>query len=349
MRESPDAVLGLRGPGGTSGVGLFNTILASRLHVPYLLLDDALGADGGSGAHQGIEDRVDEQDVSPRPLLRPLLSLKFEELSPEQEPLVRCRFVEPRDVALSLFLHTLADTPLERDACRAARLVYCGNDAIAARLSERLPLERIRRAFAPSLIPDTYREACRPGGVEFFYFGMAGKIDRPRFLSLRARLEALGVEYKLLCSLAIHQTSDGSCLPSALEFFGAHFPRQFIFLGNLTEMGVSYFLNTRAIFLGFYREGLRGNNTTFNTALRHDRRIITNLDAYSPPEVRSIPTVLDIDTASDDALMAFLCSDAAPEGAARSSSLFGWDHLIQIVRGEGVDSRKALKAAARAL
>ncbi|HVR74355.1 MAG TPA: hypothetical protein VMT52_08485 [Planctomycetota bacterium] len=325
-----DHVIGLRGSTGSSGVGLFNSLLASRLGLPYSFLKDSLPAAGG-------------EDVGGAPRF-PLFSLKFEELSRSEEDLLE-RFLRGGSGAahppFGLFLHTLAGSEAESLAVRKARIILAGNDEIHAVLSRRiLPGQTIRRAFAPSLIPDHFREACRPRPVQLFYFGMAGKVDRERFLRLGSKLDAIHADYQLLSSLAVHQTSDGSCLPDVLEFFRSRFADRFVFFGNLTEMGVSYFLSSPATFLGFYGDGLRSNNTTFNTALRFGKRIITNLDDYSPPEVLTLPNVLDIDRASDAELARFLCvhgacgeppRDSRPLPAGPSAGLFAWDDLISIV------------------
>jgi hypothetical protein len=325
--ESPsfDHVIGLRGSDGSSGVGLFNSLLASRLGLPYSFVKDALPAAGG-----------EDSGAAPR---FPLFSLKFEELSRSEEELLE-RFLREGSGAappFGLFLHTLAGSAAETLAVRNARIVLAGNDQIHAVVSRKLLAgQTIRRAFAPSLIPGHFREACRPRPVQLFYFGMAGKVDRERFLLLGSKLEAIDADYQLLSSLAVHQTSDGSCLPGVLEFFRSRFADRFVFLGNLTEMGVSYFLNSSATFLGFYRDGLRSNNTTFNTALSFGKRIITNLDEFSPPEVRALPNVLDIDRASDAELARFLRPPAAsgesrPSPAGPSAGLFAWEDLVSIV------------------
>ncbi len=308
LKRSLDAIVGLRLSNGQSGVGLFNSFLARELSLPYVLLKDY----EGSGF--------------------PLFSLKFEELAGDEEQRLRQFLSRQGSSECALFLHTLSGLEAEILAARKAGLILCGNDEVLSGLSREPGFRsKLVRAFAPSLILEKHRRFCRPGGVEFFYFGMAGKVDCGRFTRLRSQLEALGVEYKLLCSLAVHQTSDGSCLSDALGFFEANFTERFVFLGNLTEMGVSYFLNSPTVFLGFYRGGLRANNTTFNTALRFGKTIITNLDEHSPPEVRALRNVLDIDSATTGELRDFLVDRRDGQGSLEGPDVFTWERLLAIV------------------
>jgi hypothetical protein len=308
MNECCDCVIGLREANAGSGVGLFNRLLAGRLGVPHALLDDyAFRSDG-----------------------HPLLSLKFEELSVWQQRRIAHELTVPGGRPYSLFLHTLQQSDPETLAIRGAARVLCGNDYIHRTLLAREGGRRPIRAFAPSLIPDEYRAAYQPGGHSCFTFGMAGKVDRARFARLRELTVAAGCEIQLLCSLAVHQTSDGSCLPQALDFLTQRFGDRFVYLGTLTDQGIAYLLNACPIFVGFYPGGVRSNNTTFNTALRFGKKIITNLDAYSPDEARQAPQILNLDQAGKQQLQEFL---QAPAPAISSlPPLFTWDELVALCR-----------------
>lgn len=306
-----DCVLGLREANRGSGVGLFNEQLAGRLGVPYRPLLPALS----SARH-------------------PLVSLKFEELD---APRRRALAEAARSAAhrpLSLFLHTLDDSHEETALVAAARHVFCGNDWIASRLAARLPSRRAVRAFAPSLIDEASDFA---PAIELFSFGMAGKVDTARFARLAEMLDAGGLDYRLACSLAVHQTSDGACLPRALECLARCFGPRLLHLGTLTDAGIAYFLTGR-VFVGFFKDGVRGNNTTFNTALARGCRIVTNLDGYSPPEVRCSARVIDLDSATPDELARFLRHSAATPPGDRSSSPFTWPRLIELIRAETADA-----------
>jgi hypothetical protein len=306
MKKPCDCVVGLREANLGSGVGLFNRLLSQHLGVPSALLDDH---DFSAHAH-------------------PLLSLKFDELTVWQG-----RRLE-RELAVggrvySLFLHTLDESELETLAIRGAARVLCGNDYIFGTLQAQNASTRLVRAFAPSLIPDEYQKAYRPGGHSCFTFGMASKVDRRRFSLLRELTVAADCDIQLLCSFSVHQTSDGRCLPQALEFLTECFGERFVYLGTLTDQGIAYLLNTCPIFIGFYSGGVRSNNTTFNTALRFGKKIITNLDAYSPSEAHGATQILNLDQARPDQLAAFF---RAPEPVSAVSRSFTWDRLADLCR-----------------
>lgn len=311
MRRPFDCVVGLRQPNEGSGVGLFNRLLARHLGAPSLLLDGY---------------RFPDAD-------HPLVSLKFEELPPGcRERLARGLRRQQAHRGYSLFLHTLDRSEEEGQCVRGAARVFCANDWIYEALRRAGGPAGLTKVFAPSLLPEEYQQTCRPGAPEFFYFGMASKVDFARFLRLRDLLREAGGAYKLLCSLAVHQTSSGGCLPRAVDFFRGAFEDHFVFLGTLTDMGLSYFLNASEVFVGFYRDGVRSNNTTFNTALRFGKKIVTNLDEFSPPEACGCPDVLNIDRAAPDDLASFL-GRAVRDGGHALAGLFSWDELIARLTG----------------
>lgn len=315
MKRTCDCVVGLREANVGSGVGLFNNTLAQRLGVPCFLLDNYAFS----------------------PAERPLLSLKFEELSPRhRQRLAEELFGRGPNAGYSLFLHTVDHSDLETRAVRGADLVLCGNDQILRTLRSREPKAVLVRAHAPSLIPEGFETSCRPAGLVCFTFGMAGKVDFVRFARLRDLLTEVEGDYRLLCSLAVHQTSDGTCLPQALDFLTNCFGDHFVYLGTLSDQGVAYFLNACPVFVGFYRGGVRSNNTTFNTALRFGNKIISNLDDHSPDEVKGLPYILDIDTAGPEQLRELL--RAARPGQA--SRLFGWDELVRCCTAAAVPKTK---------
>lgn len=303
-----DCVLGLREANPRSGVGLFNEQLAGRLGVPY-------------------------QPLLPRwkTAAHPLLSLKFEELDGAGRAAAREAVDGAARRPFSLFLHTLDDSSEETDAIAAAEHVFCGNDWIAARLAIRMPPRHTVRAFAPSLIE--LPGATAPPQVELFSFGMAGKVDGRRFARLAEMLDEAGVSFRLTCSLAIHQTSDGGCLPRAVEVLSGCFGERFVHLGTLTDAGLAYLLPGR-VFVGFFRDGVRGNNTTLNTALAAGCRIVTNLDAYSPPEIRANPRVLNLDAVDPRALGRFLLQPAPPLSRSSAASPFTWPRLVELIHQE---------------
>lgn len=306
MKKPCDCILGVRQANHGSGVGLFNRQLAERLNVPYLLLVPDL--------------RIGDH---------PLVSLKFEELSSHQRDcLAKVLRLVTGGQAFSLFLHTYENDPLEQTAVMRACHVFCGNDAVYRQVLHQRSSDAVTAAFAPSLIPEAYRQTCAPGEIEFFYFGMANKIDEGRFIRLRDLLANLAIDYRLLCSLAVHQTSDGSCISHARRFLTQCFGPRFIHLGTLDDMGIAYFLHRANVFIGFYKGGVRSNNTTFNTALAYGKRIITNLDADSPSEIRTCSRILNIDQVNAADLARFLRTEE-PIAFDDLSTCFTWEALVR--------------------
>ncbi len=306
MKRRCDCLLGVREANHGSGVGLFNRQLAERLGVPYLLLAPDL--------------RIGDH---------PLVSLKFEELSSHQRDcLAKVLRLLPGGQAFSLFLHTCGDDPLEQTAVLRACHVFCGNDAVYRRILQLRSSDVVTAVFAPSLIPEAYRQTCLPGDIEFFYFGMANKIDEARFVRLRDLLAELPIDYRLLCSLSVHQTSNGSCVSHARNFLAQCFGPRFIHLGTLDDMGIAYFLHRATIFIGFYKGGVRSNNTTFNTALAYGKRIITNLDADSPSEIRASSRILNIDQVNAADLGRFLRAEGGT-ASGDLSTCFTWEELLR--------------------
>lgn len=305
LKKPFDGIVGLRDANHGSGVGLFNRQLALRLGVANCRLDEDFA----------------------RASRCPLFSFKFEELAPRHRRRLQ-RWHAERDGPYALFLHTVDNSRLETDFVRQASVVYCGNAAIEHNLRARGVSTPLVAAFAPSLLE---AEVGEPGSIELFYFGMASKIDRERFVRLRHLLGGMARECRLLCSLSVHQTSDGSCLEKACDFFRGVFGDRFLFLGTLTDEGLAYFLDSRRIFLGFYRQGVRANNTTFNTALRYGMRILTHIDQDSPAEVRHDPAIADLDAITPSALRRFLKSKA-PGVSPALSERFSWDRLIALLK-----------------
>jgi hypothetical protein len=220
---------------------------------------------------------------------------------------------------------------IEIECIRRAGHIFCGNDDIYCQLIALGHSNKVIRGFAPGLLPRGYYYHCRPAGIQLFYFGMASKVEYERLLRLKKLLHRAGVQYRFLCSLARHQTSDRGTLSDARKRLKTVFGRRLIFLGTLDNMGIAYFLNTNVICVAFYPRGARANNTTLITALQYGRRVITNLDEYSPREIVSIDGVLDIETASVSDLRQFVTGAVGGAGS-RERGLFSWEELVSLLR-----------------
>ena len=73
------------------------------------------------------------------------------------------------------------------------------------------------------------------------------------------------------------------------------FPRRLYFMGHLSDVAVYNQLLDTTFFAAFFRDGARANNTSLASAMEHGAVVITNLDEHSPPELRHMDNVIDIE------------------------------------------------------
>jgi hypothetical protein len=290
----------------TSGVARFNQVLARELGVPVIGLFD-----------EGVDA-----------LSAPLLSFKVSELDPGEVAALEERaerFAEGG--GFQLFLHDYRGLPLERRLVEAAARVWCGNGEIAARVG---PLtQRVHTVWAPGLIADTRRY--EPSETSVFSFGMAHKLRTDEFVRLRALLEASGRSYTVFISNANHETSTMGDAQLLYDEMQGVFGSRLYFLGNLSDVAVFNHLVSATFFAAFFRAGARANNTSIASAMEHGAVVITNLDEFSPPYLRHMENVIDVEQAAElptDPLVLRRISVRAMETARE----LGWPNLVQTMR-----------------
>jgi hypothetical protein len=302
-RQALDAVVTHHRDGFRSGVARFNELLAERLELPLVGLDE-----------------LEERDPA-----CPLLSFKLGELGADPAAaLARWLQREPR---YELFLHDYRGSVGERDLVAGARHVHCGNAEIEAAIGG---IARSADAlWTPGLVLDD--RTFRPSELSVFSFGMAHKLRTDMFRRLRSLLDASGRSYVLYVSAANHETA--SLRDSEIVFEEMHevFPEELYFLGNLSDVAVFNYLVSTTFYAAFFPTGVRGNNTSVASALERGAIVITNLDEHSPPEFVHMENVLDIEQLEElpaDPLVLKRISAAAMEtGRARS-----WDRLVERLR-----------------
>lgn len=249
-----------------SGAARFNQVLAERLGVPCVGV---------------LDPRVDG-------FARPLLSLKVAELGADEVAVVT-RILDA-ERPFGLYLHDYTDTDLERAIVARADPMYCGNDEIRARIEALAPAART--LWAPGLISDTRRFA--PVDITVFSFGMAHKIQVAMFARLRELLEATGRSYALYMSNANHETTRLEDSESVFAEMRAIFGDALYFTGNLADVSVYNQLLDSTFYAAFFPRGVRANNTSVASALEHGAAVITNLDEHSPPYLRHLDNVIDV-------------------------------------------------------
>ena len=290
----------------SSGVAKFNQLLALKLGVPRLSLWDPAVSE----------------------LSGPLFSLKVSELSPaERDEFARLLDGYRENVALRLFMHDLDGSPVECHSLARADVVYCGNDEILAGLRGSGAV--LVRAWAPGLVNDPRR--FNPAEISVFSFGMAHKIRSDMFAMLRVLLERCGTSYAIRLSNATHETSSAADSQAVFDEMHTLFPTGLYFLGNLSDVAVYNQLLETTFFAAFFRDGVRANNTSVASAMEHGAVVITNLDEHSPPALRHMENVIDIERC--DALpLDQLTLRRLSVRAMETAQEWSWDHLVAAVR-----------------
>ena len=280
--------------GFRSGVARFNELLAGRLGVPLLGLDEPWPATA-------------------------LLSFKVGELSDTEREAVGRKL---DGWAGAVYLHEWSGLPLEREIVERAAAVHSGNLEIQEHAAALNPAAA--PVWTPGLLID--RRAYEPAELTVFSFGMAHKIQTERFRRLRELLDASGRSYAVHVSAANHETSN---LEDAEEIFREMhdvFPSLY-FLGNLSDVAVYNQLRQATYFAAFFPKGVRANNTTVAAAMETGSVVVTNLDEHSPAEYVHLETVIDVEQCDElptdpDVL------DGLRERAAAVAASRGWDELV---------------------
>jgi hypothetical protein len=300
-----DAVVTHHMDGFRSGVARFNELLARHLGLPLVGLLD-----------RGLYD-----------CSCPLLSFKFSELGDAENEQLRLLLATGGGSA-ELFLHELSGLDLERELIQAAQRVHCGNLEIYEQVEGLNP--NVDVLWTPGLLLDD--RPYEPAEVSVCSFGMAHKLRIDMFRRLRELLEASRRSYVLYVSTANHETA--SMRDAEIVYADMHeiFPTRLYFMGNLSDVAVFNLLRQTTFFAAFFESGLRANNTSVAAAMEHGAIVITNLDRYSPEELRHMDNVIDItqcgEIPSDPLVLKRLSVRAMETGRQR-----GWDQLVARLTG----------------
>jgi len=255
----------------TCGVARFNRALADELQVPLLSIEAFAIA----------------------PVANALVSVKFDEMSPEATERLRSALLEG-PISFSLLLHDVQNTAEEAVFCKKARKVYVANAELCMKLQDVRP-DAIG-IFAPGAAEQ------KTGGLSdltLITFGMAHKIRSDRYQRLGELLSSDTRTAQLEISTALHEGTTFS-----EEFFSVNteiseaFEGNVSFLGFLADGEVSRRIVAADALVAFFPKGARENNTTVLSAMAHGCCVITNLDAGSPTWMRHNESVLDIDKLS---------------------------------------------------
>jgi hypothetical protein len=302
----------------TSGVARFNQLLAEHLRVPLLPL---------------LDERIGDRNA-------PLFSFKVSELANDERLLLTQRLDALSGKELSVFLHEWCGLELEERLCLQANRVLCGNGEVAkhaAGISSETAV-----VWAPGLLLD-----CRPfepAHISVFSFGMAHKVRTDMFRRLRELLERSCESYAVYVSNANHETASIREAQLVYEQMEEIFHRGLYFMGNLSDVAVYNYLCSTTYFAAFFRGGVRANNTSVASAMEHGAVVLTNLDEHSPPYLRHMDNVIDIeacDALPSDPLVLRRISVRAMETARERS----WDRLVEHIRNVAAPAKRNVPAA----
>ncbi|MEJ7788060.1 MAG: hypothetical protein WKF96_24940 [Solirubrobacteraceae bacterium] len=269
-----DAVAGNQFDRSRSGVAKFNRILGQRLGVSVM------------GPADAALDRAS----------CPLLSIKFGELDEgEAESLGKLLGARDPDAPFRMLMHDLSGSRLERELLERAQLVYTGNAEVSEGVRTLNP--RVETLWSPATILD--RRPLEPVAITVFSFGMAHKMRTDMFERLHRLLDATGRTYAVYVSNANHESVRLEDAQLVYDEMNALFPGTLYFLGNLSDVAVSNYIRNSTFFAAFFPRGARANNSTVVAAMEHGAVAITNLDEHSPPYLRHMETVIDIDRATE--------------------------------------------------
>ncbi len=125
--------------------------------------------------------------------------------------------------------------------------------------------------------------------VKLFTFGMAHKLNAAHYATVRAHLEAAGLDYRLRVSVGLHE---GTSLSDATQHFAALYDvlgrDKVTILGILSDDAVREELRDADCVLAFFQHGARLNNTTVHAAIESRRPAITNHDNHTHPMLKSM-------------------------------------------------------------
>lgn len=289
-----------------SGVARFNRILAARLGVPCVSMDDV--------------DNLVEGPV--------LISVKLRDDIHAQMEVVRDFLDRLRGTGLAfdLFFHTFDGLEVEYALIELSRKVYCANAEILH------ALEGIDRplvaAWCPALV--NQRARVHEGTLNIFSFGMAHKIQVKYYRKLRTVLEGLGVDYSLWISTAFHEKANFGDFDAISQQLSDLFRDRIQFLGFLSDEAVNYFLDKSHLFIAFFESGVRANNTSVFAAMERGRAVLTNSDDRSPRWMRHGVNMLEIHDLVADDLRLDALEKIGLQARLDETIHAGWDQLCRL-------------------
>lgn len=290
-----------------SGVAKFNFLLAQKLNVPCIGLEQAF-------------------EIKEGPVL---LSLKMKDLNHfEIEQFIKIvSLFKNINMNYDIFFHTFDGMEIEYALVENCRQVFCGNSEI------KYSLQRISKpvisAWCPFLV-DTHG-IIKESKLNLFSFGMAHKIQIKFYRILYELLQKNDLNYSLWLSTAFHEKAnfgEFGLLSSQLSaIFGPHIQ----FLGFLSDEAINYFLRKTQLFVAFFEKGVRANNTTVNAAMVRGCAVLTNCDQYTPQWMQNGENILDIHKVGPQHLDINFLKRIGKRAKADANTYASWEGLTDLL------------------
>jgi hypothetical protein len=303
------SILGLHAESEFCGVSRFNRILAEKLDVPSNNLDDS---------HINEEKRV-------------LISIKFSELDlnhakNEFGPKVIDFQMFPD---FDLFIHDNPSSLKHWDIISKASHIYCGNSRIYKVVNERF--SNSSSMWSPPTLPQFEDRIMDVEPVNFISFGMAHKIDVNFHKQLIDWLQSNKVDFRMTVSASPHEGEDFFLSSKRIqEGFQDLYGPNFIWAGYLGEQILLRELQQSDVFVGFYPDGVRENNSSAIAALTFGLKVITNFDIDSPDFFRNHESSIDIE---DLRRYSSLSLKKKSAGVTDRIGMYSWENFLSALRG----------------
>jgi glycosyltransferase involved in cell wall biosynthesis len=117
-------------------------------------------------------------------------------------------------------------------------------------------------------------------------------------------------------------------------------------LGFLSDPAVRHFLRRAHLFVAFFPEGVRANNTSVLAAMAAGRPALTDLDAFSPPWMRHGVNVLDLARTMPEDLSPATLRLLGERARADAEEQAGWAALAERLAAEAVAAQEGGREAA---
>jgi hypothetical protein len=185
--------------------------------------------------------------------------------------------------------------------------------------------------WSPPTLPQLQQQNTDFNPVNIISFGMAHKIDVNFHKQLINWLESNKVDYRMTVSASPHEGEDFFLSSKRIqESFQDLYGKNFIWAGYLGEQILLRELQQSDVFVGFYPDGVRENNSSAIAALSFGLKVITNFDIDSPDFFRNHKSSIDIMNLPRYSSSSL--KKKSPEMTERIG-LYSWENFLNVLRG----------------